>query len=1106
MPAIDQCDSSQATLALSSTLEIFDKFKSVSECGKDSDSEESFHLPLDDEDGETQSIISNGRDKELQSEETEDDILNKFEGDCVDASEQNDETILNDIEEEHHDKSVSIIDKQNIEENELSATEVKLSFDFGKYETNSNGEFRSIYETEFHVDKEEENNEESKTMEICDSQEEVGDAMETNCSDGKETENDIEKIDNHLDSVNETNVSNSLHVTDTDNLSQTDNHLDSVDETNASNSLHVTDTDNLGETEQPISVETESASNKQDTEVSEVSKVSTSDNERTSTDDLLKQLEETINSPKEDDVIEDKLNSNEVFKVPEQQNNLHVESDSTKMEECEKPSEKPEEDDSDLLDISMIRETEEDDACARADAIQEDADAEEAKEDSVIEKSDEESNDRVETEQISSDGDKEHDNDFDNEHSGFEEINDEDSHSGLSLSVDTDDADSQTDSNTELQNTVVETESHEKSSAVASEDTIDDQMEIEAVVSEPEETNIVDDGSSNKEVPNNADLTLIETDTHNDITEKEISTTTNEIVKSDEISEKGLEGSKAVNTSQVQTKSGKRSLSANDTDQDELIAKKPKLADSITDVESTNEVTDIPVNNNKPESEKTEEFTTLRNNTKTLTAFSKFMQCRKLTAKLSRSDLEQFCIQKICESLMLKSTEGELHQTIKKQEKTIEILRKDLQQLVKQSRDLDIVNKKLMNDLRAQTVQKKPLVPLKITRSVGLQVRLNPGNEAVTQVRKRQSVPNTPPKQVVLSNSLLKQKASPQQKPVVRQIVQTSPQKSISTTQSVASPVTGGQLLTQALLQPSKRSPVVAKRTTTPVRKPPEPPKPSNPGVIDLTDEDEKLAANKAVNNTIKLVTTKPVVTTTPKPIVTVNKSLSGKTVISQGKQVGVQAKSVTVSANKNTSIPQSIRLTPGSVITSSANGSPQMLYVVPTISSSTGGTQKVAFVNFQPTSGVLSAALNGQTVSVMSNKQGQTMTLKTVPSVRKKHPAPLPPVPRINIDSNLKPLLPKPHLTIKKIDIGIILQWKMPYNLSLYENIASYQLYAYQETSAPPNTDMWRKVGDVKALALPMACTLTQFADKNKYYFAVRSVDVHNRIGAFSDPEEISL
>lgn len=146
---------------------------------------------------------------------------------------------------------------------------------------------------------------------------------------------------------------------------------------------------------------------------------------------------------------------------------------------------------------------------------------------------------------------------------------------------------------------------------------------------------------------------------------------------------------------------------------------------------------------------------------------------------------------------------------------------------------------------------------------------------------------------------------------------------------------------------------------------------------------------------------------------------------------------------------------------------------------------------------------MNGSAVSVIPTKSNvQTKAI----SVLRKHPAPLPLPPPIQSNSNLKPLLPKPHLSIRKTDTGIILQWRMPYNLELYESIASYQLYAYQETSAPPSTEMWRKVGDVKALALPMACTLTQFADKNKYYFAVRSVDVHKRIGAFSEPEEISL
>ena len=44
------------------------------------------------------------------------------------------------------------------------------------------------------------------------------------------------------------------------------------------------------------------------------------------------------------------------------------------------------------------------------------------------------------------------------------------------------------------------------------------------------------------------------------------------------------------------------------------------------------------------------------------------------------------------------------------------------------------------------------------------------------------------------------------------------------------------------------------------------------------------------------------------------------------------------------------------------------------------------------------------------------------------------------------------------------------------YAEIVSYQLYAYQELSnSAPNAALWKKVGDVRALPLPMACTLTQ-------------------------------
>lgn len=87
----------------------------------------------------------------------------------------------------------------------------------------------------------------------------------------------------------------------------------------------------------------------------------------------------------------------------------------------------------------------------------------------------------------------------------------------------------------------------------------------------------------------------------------------------------------------------------------------------------------------------------------------------------------------------------------------------------------------------------------------------------------------------------------------------------------------------------------------------------------------------------------------------------------------------------------------------------------------------------------------------------------------------------------------------------GLVLSWNMTFN-TLYAEIQTYQLYAYQETNSPPATSHWKKVGDVRALPLPMACTLTQFIEGHKYHFAVRAVDVHNRLGPFSDPSSILL
>lgn len=123
------------------------------------------------------------------------------------------------------------------------------------------------------------------------------------------------------------------------------------------------------------------------------------------------------------------------------------------------------------------------------------------------------------------------------------------------------------------------------------------------------------------------------------------------------------------------------------------------------------------------------------------------------------------------------------------------------------------------------------------------------------------------------------------------------------------------------------------------------------------------------------------------------------------------------------------------------------------------------------------------------------------------RHPAPLPEVAKQQQPPNWKALPPAPDLKISKVENGIVISWKIEgYQEDSYEEIASYQLFAYQETSSPPSTLLWKKIGDVKALPLPMACTLTQFMAGYKYYFAVRAVDIRSRIGTFSLPGSILL
>lgn len=103
-----------------------------------------------------------------------------------------------------------------------------------------------------------------------------------------------------------------------------------------------------------------------------------------------------------------------------------------------------------------------------------------------------------------------------------------------------------------------------------------------------------------------------------------------------------------------------------------------------------------------------------------------FKTYRKNLADMTRDDLEEFCILKIVESIIDRSSLNEIRTKLKSMAQSIDEYKKKALMLTKQNRDLQVVLKSVQEEQKK--VSDTQITPLKITRSVGMQVYMTEKN------------------------------------------------------------------------------------------------------------------------------------------------------------------------------------------------------------------------------------------------------------------------------------------------------------------------------------------------------------------------------------------
>ncbi|XP_048350699.1 activating transcription factor 7-interacting protein 2 isoform X1 [Sphaerodactylus townsendi] len=193
---------------------------------------------------------------------------------------------------------------------------------------------------------------------------------------------------------------------------------------------------------------------------------------------------------------------------------------------------------------------------------------------------------------------------------------------------------------------------------------------------------------------------------------------------------------------------------------------------------------------------------------------------------------------------------------------------------------------------------------------------------------------------------------------------------------------------------------------------------------------------------------------------------------------------------------------------------------------------QKKASSNSYPSTEVPHAAQNSflidlteeenakpeEAVSVKANPPPESTTARPhqpAPELSKKIPVPfshLPPLPTSHQWSQhlngFEDTLPPQRLQLAVAQIqnpkGIGLQWNIRQVDPRCAPIESFHLYICVENTKAGTVSAWTKTNVIKALPLPLACSMS-FPASGKCYFAMQSKDVYGRFGPFCDIQSIS-